>query len=100
MTFLEGTNLAKPFIIYSLAIALAHQIHSIPKLRKAAPKPPLKLKAVERSLMSLSASLDLSEAAAKRSPHKDFISASAKGTNVKEARVKRTNALLDALASQ
>jgi len=100
MTFIEGTNLAKPFMIYSLALALAHQVQSIPKLKKPAPKPPLKMAAVERSLMALSASIDLSDAAAKRSPHKDFIAASAKGTNVRDARIRRINAFLDAVGAK
>ena len=100
MTYINGTNLAKPFMIYSLALALAHQIHRIPKLGKAAPKPPLNMKAVERSLMSLSASLDLSDAAAKRSPYKQFIAASSKGTNVKDARIKRVHAFLDAIGAK
>lgn len=100
MTFIDGSNLAKPFIIYSLVLALAHQVQTVPKLRHPAPKPPLKLKAVERNLMSLSAALELSEAAAKRSPHKAFIAASSKGTNVKEARIRRINAFLDALGEE
>ncbi|MEA3045267.1 MAG: hypothetical protein QOH47_3105 [Sphingomonadales bacterium] len=100
MTFIAGSNLAKPYMIYSLALALVHQVHPIPRLRKVAPKAPMKLAAVERSLMSLSASLDLSDAAAKRSPHRAFITASSKGTNVKEARLRRINAFLDALGAQ
>ncbi|MFL6846128.1 MAG: DUF262 domain-containing protein [Allosphingosinicella sp.] len=100
MTFIDGTNLAKPYMVYSLALALVHQVHTIPKLRKSAPKPPLDIAAVERSLMTLSASLDLSDAAAKRSPHRKFIAASAKGTNVKEARLQRIGAFLDALGAK
>lgn len=99
MPFIAGTNLAKPLMVYSLALALAHQVSSVANIRKAAPKPPLQMPAVERALMSLSTALDLSDAAAKRSRHKDFIAASAKGTNVRDARIKRTNAFLDALGA-
>jgi hypothetical protein len=100
MTFIDGSNLARPYMIYSLGLALAHQSKRIPKLKKNPGPAKLNMRAVERELMHMSASLDLSEAQAKRSPYKTFIAASSKGTNVRDARVKRIEAFLDALAAK
>lgn len=98
MDYIAGTNLSKPYMIYSLVLALIHQVHRIPGLDgESQPSTDIDHVDLERRLLALSAAVDVDEDAAKNSPYRTFIAASAERTNVKEQRIARTRWFLKAL---
>lgn len=101
MQYISGTNLAKHYMIYSLALALMRQVYPIPGLEDEPPPPaPLDYPEIERRLLRMSAALDLDEERAKQSPYHEFIAASGAGTNVKDKRLIRTMWFLKVLRQE
>lgn len=91
MTYIKGTEIAKPYQIYSIALAI---ISVFDELRASQPTGSSGAIAVDhRSLEErfnlLSAALDLPEEEVGRSPYRAFVQASSSRTNVKDQRQKR-----------
>lgn len=98
MTYLQDTNLVKPFVIYSLLIALIHWEWTIPGLTVADyTGGTIDHDVARRRLLELSEALELDADRARRSRHRDFIRASSEKTNVKANRETRVRALIEAL---
>jgi hypothetical protein len=100
MDYLTGTNLTKPYHIYSLVLALAHSFMSVPNLAEPAAPKAVDLEAVEDSFMALSDALDLPENKVANSPFKAFIDASSEKTNVRGQREIRTTWFIKALKQE
>lgn len=97
MKFLAGTNLAKPYMLYSLALALVDTVHPVPNLDAAPPVADFASISLERRLIELSSALDLDDDDADDSPFATFISASRERTNVKTQREMRVHWFIGAL---
>lgn len=99
MAYLAGTNLAKPYQIYSLALALAHRVRPVPGLEGViVPEmSDVDHDALEAHLMDMSSALDLDETKVAASPHRAFVNASSERTNVKAQRETRFRAFAAAL---
>ncbi|HLG89221.1 MAG TPA: DUF262 domain-containing protein [Alphaproteobacteria bacterium] len=98
MKYIKGTNLAKPYMIYSLALAIIDSKYSIPNLEPEDIAVDFSSIALERRLLELSAALDVDEEDAKSSPFQTFISASRDRTNVKAQRETRAQWFIKALS--
>jgi hypothetical protein len=98
MGFLRGTNLAKSYMLYSLALALIDTIHPVPNIPKAQPVIDFDSISFERRLLNLSAALDLADDEADRSPYREFIEASRDKTNVKAQRETRVRWFVKAIS--
>ncbi|MEL6120183.1 MAG: DUF262 domain-containing protein [Pseudomonadota bacterium] len=88
MEFLKGTDLAKPYQIYSIALALIHELQEAIETDPQA-EPDFDMKVVEANFLDIASGLELSESDAGDPMLKDFISASKERTNVKDQREKR-----------
>jgi hypothetical protein len=97
MEFLKDTNIAKPYMIYSLAVTLINGLAPIPGFEKTNLTLLDDAAAVERNLLDLSDALDLEDGALEESPFKPFIEASSERTNVKAQREVRIRWLTRAL---
>lgn len=96
MRFLKGSNIAKPYQIYSLALALAHTKYPVPGQENIG-ELALDAQLLEVELLNLSAALDLPLNEAGNSPLREFIEASSEKTNTKDQRTKRFFTYLAAL---
>lgn len=97
---LDSGNLSKPYIIYSLAIALAHQVRLVPELEAAGEEEQdqsLDLEALNDNLTALSEALDLDEDEIEDSSFETFIEACVAKTNVKSQREARARWFLRAM---
>lgn len=97
--FISGTPLARPFIIYSLALAVISAERDIPDIERQALIDLEDVDAVERRLGELSEALILEGADLNASPWKDFVEACSSKTNVKEQRGRRIEAFKRVLAA-
>jgi hypothetical protein len=98
MSFLKGSNIAKPYMLYSLALALIDSMHPIPRFEPFELAIDFDSISLERRLLKLSASLDLDDEQAKISPFREFIAASRDRTNVKTQRETRVRWFIKALS--
>jgi hypothetical protein len=98
MTFLKGSNIAKPHMLYSLALALIDSMHSIPNFESFELEIDFDSISLERRLLELSAALDLDEEQSENSPFQEFIAASRDRTNVKAQRETRVRWFIKALS--
>ena len=98
MDFLKGSDLAKPYVIYSLALALIHGAHTVPNFEQGDVTVDFASGSTEGRLLELSTALDLDEEEAKDSPFKEFIAASSDRTNVKAQRETRVRWFIKALS--
>jgi hypothetical protein len=89
MRYLADSNLNRPHMIYSLALALIVFQHPIPGYEARAIELQFDSESLERRLLSISAALALDDEAAKGSPFGEFIAASSEKTNVKAQRETR-----------
>lgn len=97
MAFLKGTNIAKPHMLYSLALALIDSVQPIPNFEPVEFNIDFDSISLERRILELSAALDLDEEQANQSPFAEFILASRDRTNVKAQRETRTRWFIKAL---
>jgi hypothetical protein len=97
MKFLKDSNLAKPYMIYSLALALIDSLYPLPSFEKFELAVTFGSISVERRLLDLSAALDLHEDQVNTSPYREFIAASSERTNVKAQRETRVRWFIKAL---
>ncbi len=98
MKFLRGSNIAKPYMLYSLALALIDSMHQIPNLETVDLKIDFKSISLERRLLDLSAAMDLDDEQANKSPFREFIAAARERTNVKAQRETRVRWFIKALS--
>jgi hypothetical protein len=98
MSFLKGSNLAKPYMIYSLTLALIDSEHPIPNFEPFQMAVDFDSISLERRMLDLSAALDLDEEQAAASPFAEFILASRDRTNVKAQRETRVRWFIKALS--
>ena len=98
MRFLKETNIAKPHMIYSLALALIDSLHPIPNFQQFQLNIDFNSISLERRMLELSAALDLDEEQGIRSPFAEFIAASRDRTNVKGQRETRIRWFIKALS--
>jgi hypothetical protein len=97
---IKKSPLSKPYIIYSLALALAHQVSLIPGLEDEGAEQQSETIDYERlneNLIVLSEALDLDEDEAASSPFSEFIEACLERTNVKSQREIRARWFLRAI---
>lgn len=97
--FLASSPLARPHIIYALALAIINAERDIPDLARQALIDLNDVDEAERRLAELSEAMALEGADLNASPWKDFVEASSSRTNVKEQRVRRIEAFKHALAA-
>jgi len=97
----EGSNLARPYIFYSLLLALAHQVRAIPNL-EAAPRRSRNFnrERARNNLVKLSESLELDEDDIEDSDYEEFILACSERTNVRSQRETRARWFLRALREE
>ncbi|MES2445432.1 MAG: DUF262 domain-containing protein [Pseudomonadota bacterium] len=98
MSFIKGSNLAKPYQVYSLAIALIMELDAGRATNPGA-QLTLNMAALEDKLMALSAALDADIATLTDASEKSFAEGSADRTNVKDQRNKRIEAFRAAIAA-
>lgn len=94
---IHNTNLMKPYIIYSLILAVIHMVRVVPKLEPSYPRSestPIDMASAEVNLTALSAALDYDETPQQFA---EFVSACSAKTNVKEQREIRFRWLCRAL---
>jgi uncharacterized protein DUF262 len=97
---LDTSNLSKPYIIYSLAVALAHQIQLVPELEAEGAEqqvPEVDMERLNQNLIVLSEALDMDEEDVEDSPFRTFFEACVERTNVKSQREIRTRWFLRAI---
>jgi hypothetical protein len=85
-TGIHNTNLTKPYIVYSLILAVIHTVRVIPALQPSSPRTEpglIDLALAEVNLTALSAALDYDEPPPEFA---EFVSACSAKTNVKEQR--------------
>lgn len=97
MQYLKGSNISKPFMLYSLALALIDSTRPIPHFERFEMTADFNSITVERRLLELSAILDLDEEQGKNSPFAEFIAACRDRTNVKAQRETRVRWFIKAL---
>lgn len=98
LRFLSGTNLAKSYQIYSIALAFIKEYkNSCSTNQDRTSGSSLDSKFIEWGFLELSAALDIPEDAIKNSPHMKFIQASKAKTNVKDQRIVRINSFYEVL---
>jgi hypothetical protein len=98
MTFLKGSNIAKPYMLYSLALALIDSMHPIPAFKRFKLAVDFGSISLERRLLKMSAALDLDDEQAEVSLFQEFIAASRDRTNVKDQRETRVRWFIKALS--
>jgi hypothetical protein len=97
---LKETNLSKPYIVYSFAVALGHQVQIVPELEPEGEEEQdtdLDLDQTEANLILLSEALELDDDDVEDSPFKSFVEACNERTNVKSQRETRAGWFLRAL---
>jgi hypothetical protein len=97
---LDHTNLAKPYFVYSLAVALAHQLQAIPDLElpaDLAQNEDPDFEALNENLKLMSDALDIDEEDLDDSPFKSFVEACVEKTNTRQQRETRARWCLRAL---
>jgi Protein of unknown function DUF262 len=97
---LDTSNLSKPYIVYSLGIALAHQVRLVPDLEAEGQEQQtaeVDMKRLNQNLVVLSESLELDEDEIEKSPFKTFIEACLDRTNVRSQRETRARWFLRAI---
>lgn len=97
MTYLSDSNLAKPYMLYSLALAIISKENDIPGFSADRADIEFESRSLESRLMEMDSALDLDDARAKGSPFYEFIGASSSRTNVKVQRETRIRWFLAAL---
>lgn len=97
LEFLSKTSLAKPHIIYSLALAAIHTLRPLPNLAPVAGISVNRLnpRQLELQLSEMAEALELDESEVRNSPYKDFVGAASERTNVKSQREGRVKWFLD-----
>jgi hypothetical protein len=98
MKFLARTNLVKPYMLYSLALALIDSKRPIPNLEPFEIAIDFDSISFERRMLALSAALDLDDEEARESSFQEFIAASRERTNVKAQRQTRVRWFINALS--
>jgi hypothetical protein len=98
MSYLKDSNLAKPYMIYSLALAIIDSQSSIPNLGQFKLAVDFDSISLERRLLDMSAAIDLDSSKTKKSPFGNFIEASRERTNVKAQRETRVKWFIKALS--
>jgi hypothetical protein len=88
LEFLSDTSLAKPHIIYSLALAVIHTLRPLPNLAPVAgiSVDRLNRRQLELQLSEMAEALELDQSEVPNSPYKDFVGAASERTNVKSQR--------------
>jgi hypothetical protein len=97
---LDESNLSKPYIIYSLAVALGHQVRLVPALEpdgEEEQSQDIDTASLNDNLVILSEALETDEDEIESSPFKTFIEACVERTNVKSQRETRAEWFLRAL---
>jgi len=96
MPFLVGTDLVKPYQIYSLSIALIKERSSYRSAGNLV-DPSFDSSSLESNLLDLADSLGVSDDEVSKSPYAEFVLSSRDRTNVKDQRLKRVAAFRSAL---
>jgi len=97
LEFITNTSLAKPHIIYSLALVAIHLIRPLPNLGpvQGVSVERLNRRQLELQLSEMAESLELDESEIGNSPYKEFIRAASERTNVKSQRETRVKWFLE-----
>ena len=98
LTVLDDSNLSKPYFIYSLAVALGHQVREVPDLEEDVEQDDEPdFDALNENLKLLDEALDLDEDDLEDSPFASFVAACTEKTNTRQQREIRARWCLRAL---
>jgi hypothetical protein len=95
---IHHTSLMKPFVVYSLLLAIMHARKSVPVLESTFPSPRVRKFSDELILPRLTAMADALDASDTRGKYRAFVNAASEKTNVESQRIARFTAFCRALS--